>query len=579
MTSQTAQSAISPTPLTAEAVVRALAAMTHPIVGRNPLDQELTQLLSGVRDLIHVDAVIVREIVGTELHLRGAVGVPSNNLWPTISAQGGIAGRMVAERSAVSVPDVRRDAATARFAREARNDPSAFIFSSYAGAPMIVGDELIGLLGVYAIAHVREFTDDELNQLQILANHIAAWMMNDRLYRELRESADRLREEIAERQRSEIERQALERQLRLAQKMDSLGRMAGGIAHDFNNLLTVLVAGVELLELEHGQSKNTENMKQAMATASGMTRQLLAFGQNQPLQPCAIELNAFLRDAQDMLRRLMPAEIAIEISCNASPCVVKVDASQLSQILLNLVVNARDAIGERGTIRIACRNVSDESQPDNELADYVELTVADDGCGMTSEVCQHIFEPFYSTKSGATGTGLGLATVYGIVNQLGGTISVESELGQGATFRVQLPRFDSEADSADAPETRQPPLACAAHTVLLCEDNESVRSVLIALLESANYRVIPAGTAQEALELALAHLDQIDLLMTDFDLPDLRGDALLDRVRSLREGLPAILVSGCIPDAGMSDIRHFNEVLLKPVTKSKLVEAIGHCLA
>ncbi|GJM24561.1 MAG: hypothetical protein DHS20C16_09760 [Phycisphaerae bacterium] len=554
-----------------------LARMTHPVIGRESLRAHVAKMVAVVRDFLQVDGAVARQIEGDQLALLAAAGIPKGQLADSIPVESGISKAMIESRQAMIIPDVAEYPDTAHLANRASGNPACYIFKSYAGVPMLIDDEVIGILGIYATSASREFNVDEIDQLQVLANHIAASVVNERLYRELCDRRDKLRLEIAERKIAEEKRLELEEQLRVSQKMESLGRMAGGIAHDFNNLLTVMTAGVEFIESDIDTAENIKNLKDAVRTATSMTTQLLAFSRHQPSKPCALNLGEHLIDAMSMLRSFLPDETNLTLDVCGDDLVVEVDPTQLTQILLNLVTNARQAIGGVGTIRVGCRRHLTESPIEGSDGLFVELTVEDDGCGMAPEVAEKIFEPFYTTRGGSGGTGLGLSTVHGIVGQLGGHLSVTSSPGGGSKFRILFPQPSADrAQFTNGPMDGQSPRR-RIHRVLLCEDNELVRNVLVSSLRSEGYEVKAAGTGREALALAEEFKDEFDLLITDLDLPDDRGDQLVTRIREIHQRIPALLITGYVPDSSLERIREFNHVLRKPISRQQLLDAVGRC--
>jgi len=336
--------------------------------------------------------------------------------------------------------------------------------------------------------------------------------------------------DLTELERAQTAQAALEQQLSEAQKLESIGRLAGGVAHDFNNLLTVINGYAAVLKAglpaSHSLRDCAEEIAGAGARAATLTRQLLAFSRRQIIEPRPLDLNAVIGEAESMLRRLVGEDI--EISTVLDPALGKVvaDPSQMHQVLMNLAANARDAMPDGGRLRIQTANV--------EGADFggpvVCLKVSDTGVGMTEEVRQNIFEPFFTTKEKGQGTGLGLATVYGIVRQSGGSIRVDSAPGHGTTFRICLPRAE---DTGEAAGPAAPPLpAGGTETILVVEDQEAVRRLAVRILISAGYRVLAAANGEEGVETAGAHPDTIHLLLTDVVLPNINGRQVAERVRA-----------------------------------------------
>ena len=341
------------------------------------------------------------------------------------------------------------------------------------------------------------------------------------------------------------ERLRMEAELQQAQKMEGIGRLAGGVAHDFNNLLTVISGYGGLLENRLAADDNRRDyvneIKKAADRAAGLTRQLLAFSRKQIIHPKPLDLNALVGDMQQILQRLVGEDVEVRISAAPSLGLVKADPDQISQILLNLTANARDAMPDGGALTIGTSNVEAGACPLAGAA--VMLAVSDTGMGIAEEVRQHIFEPFFTTKEKGRGTGLGLATVYGIVKQNEGWIDARSEQGKGATFSVYLPRIDAPAPAAVATHAVAAPVR-GSETILVVEDHDDVRQMIIASLESCGFHVLHAPNGREALELAAGYEGTIDLLVTDVIMPGITGKALADQLTPLRPGIKVLFVSG-----------------------------------
>jgi PAS domain S-box-containing protein len=352
------------------------------------------------------------------------------------------------------------------------------------------------------------------------------------------------------------ERQALEAQLGQAQKMEAVGRLAGGVAHDFNNLLGVIQGYGELLLKQIGPSlpgrDKLEQILKASQRAANLTRQLLAFSRRQVLEPRILGLNAVVADSEKLLQRLVAEDVEIVVKAAPDLGRVRADAGQIDQVLMNLAANARDAMPKGGRLVIETANVAwDEPAARGRFAAppgrYVRLTVTDTGAGMDAETQTHIFEPFFTTKERGKGTGLGLATVYGIVKQSGGYIWVDSQPGCGTTFEILLPRVDDEAE----PATRAAPAAALSgnETILLVEDEDSLRELARELLESSGYRVLSAASGPEALAVAASYAAPIRLLLTDVVMPGMSGQELADRLRPARPEMTVIYMSGYTEEA------------------------------
>jgi two-component system cell cycle sensor histidine kinase/response regulator CckA len=350
------------------------------------------------------------------------------------------------------------------------------------------------------------------------------------------------------------ERKGLEEQLRQAQRLEAIGRLAGGVAHDFNNLLTVISGYTEAL-LESRDRASEPELDQIAAAAERaiiLTRQLLAFSRRQVLLPRVLQLNDVVAGLTPMLSRLIGEDVELVAVLASSLDPVLADPNQLEQVLANLTVNARDAMPDGGLLTIRTENVELDEEYVAQHADavvgpHVVLSVSDTGVGMDAETLSHVFEPFFTTKPLGIGTGLGLATTYGIVKPSGGSMWVQSEPGQGATFKALLPR-------ADSPVTEEPvraPVPVAAsgtETILLAEDEESLRRLTARILEKHGYQVIAAETATEALSIAARNGRTIHLLLTDVVMPELSGTALAERVCELVPSIRVLFMSGYADD-------------------------------
>jgi len=357
--------------------------------------------------------------------------------------------------------------------------------------------------------------------------------------------------------RDVTERHHLEEQFRQAQKMEAIGRLAGGIAHDFNNLLTAIKGHAELIldddTLPAHRREDLAEIREAAERAANLTRQLLAFSRKQVLKPEILDLNAVTRSMRTMLERLIGEDVHFvgRLAPDLGP--VRADPGQLEQVLMNLIVNARDAMPGGGTLLIETANVEVSAEDaarhtGAEPGSYVLLAVSDTGVGMSRDVQEKIFEPFFTTKEPGKGTGLGLATVYGIVKQSGGLVEVESEPGQGTTFRVYLPRVDAPAPPHPGPAP-VPASPAGLETILLVEDEAAVRSFVRKVLRRKGYNVLEAASRPEALRLSRAYRAPIHLLLTDVVMPEMGGREIADRLTAERPGMRVLFTSGYTEDA------------------------------
>ncbi len=355
------------------------------------------------------------------------------------------------------------------------------------------------------------------------------------------------------------ERRQLEMQLRQAQKMEAVGQLAGGVAHDFNNLLTAILGYAELLgptfEADDRRLKDLEEIRKSASRATLLTTQLLAFSRRQMMQPIVLDLNVAVADVLGMLRRLINEDIEIALDLAPELGRVKADAGQIQQVIMNLAVNARDAMPRGGTLTVGTLNADVDEEffrrhgiQDDGCRRFVVLTITDTGIGMDHAVKTHIFEPFFTTKPKGEGTGLGLATVYGIVKQSGGSVWVYSEPGQGTAFKIYLPRTD-EAMAVDSFSTPAARPVGGSETILLVEDESALRKLARTLLERHGYRVLDAANADGAIAVAEREENIIDLLLTDVVMPGRSGPELTAHLKPLRPNLSVLYMSGYADDA------------------------------
>jgi two-component system, cell cycle sensor histidine kinase and response regulator CckA len=383
------------------------------------------------------------------------------------------------------------------------------------------------------------------------------------------------------------ERRAMELQLRQGQKMEAVGRLAGGIAHDFNNLLGVISGYAELMSEQVGPASDARNsveqIRKAADRASSLTGQLLAFSRQQVLEAKILDINAIVEDLAKMLPRLLGEDIELQVSLDPQLGAVKADQGQIEQVIMNLAVNARDAMPAGGNLAIRTRRVRFDSEmaakhPPMTPGDYALLSVSDTGTGMDKQTQTHIFEPFFTTKERGRGTGLGLATVYGFVKQIGGFVWVDSEPGIGSSFAIYLP-VTCEKANQNAPAA--PPATSARRgsgTVLLVEDEESLRTLTRSILELGGYEVLEACNGMEAVEIAKNHTGTIHLLLTDMVMPGMNGQAVAEKVGQLHPGIRVAYMSGYtgFSTRGASNLDAV--VIAKPFTRNillqKLIEAL-----
>jgi nitrogen-specific signal transduction histidine kinase len=384
------------------------------------------------------------------------------------------------------------------------------------------------------------------------------------------------------------DRRELEEQFRQAQKMEAVGRLAGGIAHDFNNLLMVIGSYAEMmreqLSAEDGLHKSIAQVQKAADRATSLTQQLLAFSRKQILSPRIINLNTVIEDGLKITKRLIGEDIALTILLGENLRAIKADPGQVGQVLMNLCINARDAMQSNDELTISTENLSinvEEAQKRSNLVpgNYVALVVRDTGTGMTQEVQAHLFDPFFTTKKAGKGTGLGLSTVYGIVKQSSGYISVDSQLGRGSTITIYFPAVDAPLTMTITPEVQK--YEGRGETILLVEDEDALRESMSAYLGLHGYKVLTASNGAEALHFAKRHAGSIQALVTDIILPKLSGAELARNVAEISPKVAILYMSG-YTDRELMDYdpeTSAAKFLQKPFALRTLLETIGELIA
>jgi two-component system, cell cycle sensor histidine kinase and response regulator CckA len=376
--------------------------------------------------------------------------------------------------------------------------------------------------------------------------------------------------DITERRRSAEERAELEARLVQAQRLESVGQLAGGVAHDFNNLLSVMLSCVDFasreLPADHPVRDDVEEIGRAADRAAALTRQLLMFSRREVVMPQVVDVAALVRDLERLLNRTLSERVALRISCGPDVVPVLIDPRQLEQVLVNLAVNARDAMPEGGTLSIAVGGTDGG----------VRITVADDGVGMSPEVRERAFEPFFTTKEAGEGTGLGLASVHGVVTDAGGTIDISSEIGAGTVVTIFLPAAAEELPSADE-ESPAPVRASGSARVLVVEDQDPVRRQACRILADHGYEVRQAGSGDEA----LARWEPVDVLVTDVVMPGMGGHQLAEAARQRTPGLRVVYMSGHTDDVIVHDSARQRDIAFvqKPFTHDSLLRAVAEALS
>ncbi len=429
-------------------------------------------------------------------------------------------------------------------------------------------------------------------ELAIDAMHQGAtdYVLKQRLGRLVPSVQRALRERDERRERKKAEEALIqsEKQFRQAQKMEAVGRLAGGIAHDFNNLLTVIMGYSHVIAAELGRHhplhSKIEETQKAGERAAMLVRQLLTFSRKQPLEPKNLSLNNVVSNLESMLQRLIGSDIRLVITLDPSNSQVRADQAQLEQVLMNLVVNARDAMTKGGTLTIETAQVELAKSPLYHVeplrpGPYVKLSVGDTGSGMDRDTQAHIFEPFFTTKEEGKGSGLGLSTVFGIVTQSGGGIDVTSRVGQGTRFDIFFPRVAADQQTAFTAQASGQPRG-GTETILLVEDDSSVRTLLRDALRKLGYRVIEAKQGLEACLLASQEMDRLDLLLTDMVMPGMGGRELAQHLITIRPDLRILFMSGFTDDIGIltGHERGTSGFLQKPFTPEVLARTVRKIL-
>ncbi|MDR3568501.1 MAG: PAS domain S-box protein [Syntrophobacteraceae bacterium] len=395
--------------------------------------------------------------------------------------------------------------------------------------------------------------------------------------------------DITERKSAEETREKLQAQLSQARKMESVGRLAGGVAHDFNNMLGVILGHVEMAMEQVDSTQplhaDLQEIQKAAERSADLTRQLLAFARKQTVAPKILDLNETVEGMLKMLRRLIGEDMDLAWLPDNNLWPVKVDPTQIDQILANLCVNARDAIDGNGKITIETENIVFDraycaDHAGTVAGEYVLLAVSDNGCGMDEETRGRLFEPFFTTKGVGEGTGLGLATVYGIVRQNSGFVNVYSEPSQGTTFKIYLPRHAAKAEQTSKAGATKPTIRRGDETILLVEDEPAILKMATKMLERQGYTVLQAGTPGEAIRLAKAHPGQIDLLMSDVVMPEMNAKELYANLNALRPGLESLFMSGYTANviAHHGVLEEGVHFLQKPFSNAAMAEKVRHIL-
>ena len=435
------------------------------------------------------------------------------------------------------------------------NDTSRYSSPSCLIMPLKTKTRVLGAMCLSEKTHGEAFTHEDRQFLTVMLGQIGFAVENATLLRKARESARELKRQVAN---QELQIQDAQGRVAKAEKLAALGQLAGGVAHDFNNMLQAILGYTKLARRGMNGSGPTsgylEEVRKAADRASQLTSQLLAFGRRQVLNPVDLDLNQVIVDITAMLRRVLGEQVELRVRKADDLYNVHADPRQIEQVLMNLCINARDAMVDGGRIDVVTRNIKLDDReprrhPDLKRGGYVELSVSDQGCGMCPETINQIFEPFFTTKEVGRGTGLGLATVYGIVQQHNGSIEVDSIEGEGTVFRVLLPASERYATPpANHPEMERPARG-GTETVFVAEDEGTVRRLVVDVLERAGYRVVAARDGDEALTMFDAHAHGIDVALLDAVMPGNTGREVYEYMRSQGARFPVLFCSGYAADA------------------------------
>ncbi len=557
---------------TREARLESLVEISGDLSRMQALDSLLKRIAEACGRLVNTDWVGFRLVDGDTLVVAGIVDPDPDMPWKPRMKMGeslaglvATTGRPLLLRDPANHPSLLPDHAEAMRRRGYRGLLSV---------PAKLGDRVVGVL-TFLTTREQGFSSEDMAIATAFASHAAIALENSRLLHEARRAYDELTQ--------------TQGQLEQAQKMDAIGRLAGGVAHDFNNLLTVILGRSDILlkplKPEDPTRRGIELIQRTAGRAADLTRQLLAFSRKQVLEPVVLDLNVVTAEMKDMLSRLIGEDIALLTTPTPELGRVKADRGQIEQVVMNLAVNARDAMPQGGHLIVETANVDLDTEyirrhVGARPGPHVMLAVSDSGLGIPREIQPHIFEPFFTTKEQGKGTGLGLATVYGIVKQSGGYIEVDSAPERGTTFRIYLPRIDAVAPAPDRAGRPGAPLG-GTETILLVEDEEGVRELARDILRASGYTVLEARNGPEALLLCERHQGPLDLLLTDVVMPRMSGRELAERLASLRPDLNVLYMSGYTDDAV---IRHGvlgagTAFLQKPVTPTALIQCVRDTLA
>jgi len=494
---------------------------------------------------------------------------------------------LIGKHGSELLPPQSRVAVSREFADHTEQYEGLGVTKNGVAIPVSVRTSRIDYNGQPALLlHVRDITDRKRFEQNLLASHDELEKRVESRTAALARANEILRSEISERNRAEARRRRLEEEIRGATRMEAVGRLAGGVAHDFNNLLTVVIGRCERMldrmDDEHPMLPDIRLIHDAASKAATVTRQLLAFGRKQVLQPRVIDLNVVVSNMKSILLSLTGEKIQLHIVNNPTLWSVEADRGQLEQVIMNLVVNAIDAMPRGGQLDIETSNVElSEAHPQFTFpikpGQYAVVTVRDTGEGMSADTLLHIFEPFFTTKGVTKGSGLGLSTVYGIIKQSGGYISANSREGNGSTFQVYLPGLNRMAEPVHDAEVKR--ARDGTETILLAEDAQMVRELTRELLEARGYHIIEAASGEEAIEICRTHPGPINLILSDIIMNKMTGRELADQAVRLRPGIKVVLMSGYADEITRDHIVKTGfQFIAKPFTSNALATKIREAL-
>ena len=551
--------------------LEALLAIGRELSRIQPVEPLLSRVAEACGRLFDAESAAFRLLDGEDLQVCGTWGTAKDPMpSPPLKVGESLTGIVAATGEPLIADDPANDPRLIPLHRERYRQAG---IRAFLGVPVKVDERVVGVLTI-RISREGSFSSSEVEIARAFAAQAAIALENSRLYQET--------------QGALLELSQTKDQLVQSQKMEAIGQLAGGVAHDFNNLLTIIIGRSHLFLARAAAGdpgrRDVEMVNQAAERAAGLTRQLLAFSRKQVLKPEPLDLNALVGGLAPMLRRLIGEHIDLVIAPGGDLGQVMADPGQIEQVVMNLVVNARDAMPDGGALKVQTEHaglVETREHLEGRIppGDYVAVRVQDAGCGMDPATLAKAFEPFFTTKEPGKGTGLGLSTVYGIVHQSGGHVGVDSAPGRGTTFTIYLPRTAAPAPSA--PGGREDAaMVRGSETILLVEDEAEVRQLTCDVLESCGYTVLATGDPREALTIAARRGEEIDLLVTDMIMPSIRGSALAAQLRRQMPDLPLLYVSGYTDEMATSGgkIEPPAPLLQKPFTPAALARAIRDAL-